>query len=77
VRLTSSWDVAFKEALLRDIPSRDREWSPSASCWWIEKRHLTRLEALAKTFRVAERQEGIYTTDLHTGEVREQLELFE
>jgi hypothetical protein len=76
LRLTSSYDPLFVEALKRAVPPADREWHERAQCWWVEPRHLTQLERLAKTFRVAERQEGSYTTDLHTGEVREQLDLF-
>jgi hypothetical protein len=77
LRLTSSYDPLFVEALKRAIPHADREWRERESCWWVEPRHLTRLETLAKTFRIAERQEGRYTTDLHSGRVREQLQLFE
>jgi hypothetical protein len=72
-----SCDERFVEGLKR-LPGRDRGWEDPPGRWWIAPKHRAAVCALAaKYYPLASLYEGATVTNLRTGQVIEQLDLFE
>ena len=70
---SKKWLAEFKKR----ISYQDREWDHEAERWTVEGRHFAALIDLAKAhFSIAVYVEGAISTDIHTGERTEQLQLF-
>ena|SRR2546428_12438895 len=76
-RVTFTYSLEAVEALKRTIPHHDREWHELGKCWRVKAAHEGWLVRFAKSFPMAEEQRGTVTRDLHSGRVRQQLELFD
>jgi len=72
-----SKDPMALDALKRLIPARARTYDAERRRWRVQAVYREVLIALARTFQWAEWHEGNCVTDLRSGRVREQLELFE
>jgi hypothetical protein len=69
-------DPEASEALKRQVPRASRVWEPLQHVWRVQAAYEPALIALAKTFAVAELHDGNQIVELHSGRLREQLELF-
>ena len=74
--LKSSYSEALIERLKKGIPPEARAWNEAERRWYVRADYGPSLLQLAAHFRVATLIEGAATTDLHTGQRREQLDLF-
>ena len=64
------------EALKAAIPWHDRAWDEGVRTWYVTQPHLDTLKALALSCDEATLVEGKVTTDVKSGRVTEQLEMF-
>lgn len=75
--VVSSYDERFLEGLKR-LPGRDRGWEDPPGRWWIAPKHRQTVCALAaKCYPLAYLHEWARVTNLRTGQVMEQLDLFD
>jgi hypothetical protein len=69
LRIESSYDVAFVNALKLGIPWRERTWDEPGHVWYVDVKHAPLLRQLALMYPRARWVEGQQVTDLHTGRV--------
>jgi hypothetical protein len=74
--LKSSFSEEFVERLKTGIPPEARAWNENERRWYVRADYGTYLLQMARYFTRATLIEGAAMTDLHTGQRREQLDLF-
>ena len=68
----------FVEALKKAIPHIERSWEPDLKIWKVGRKHLGRLSDMVKEhYKRCLLVEGAVSTNLHTGQVVEQMTLWE
>jgi hypothetical protein len=67
LRVESTYDVAFLNALKLGVPSRARRWDEPGQVWYVAAEYGPLLRQLALLYPRARWVEGQQETDLHTG----------
>jgi len=75
--LKSSYSEEFVERLKTGIPPEARAWNEDERRWYVRADYGPYLLQMACHFTRATLIEGAAVTNLHTGQRREQLDLFE
>jgi hypothetical protein len=77
IEVRSSYSDEWLDDFKRQVFSVDRRWDEDERAWYVTGEYTEDLEMLAiEHFEHASLVEGDFTTDLKTGEVRQQASLF-